>query len=232
MPTMDNRPRQQLILPTAAELEASLSGFRAEWGAVDDVLYRLCRETPSHESKAAVIAKVALIERAYAAGLERQVEFETGQQPIVVAGEYVFENGQTVDQIIGTLIPIREPLTSDGMRAIVEAHGRFTDLLRGVTRKKAMSPRSFTSKYLHFHCPIVPIYDEYARQAVTRRVRRQALDIPFALPSPGDRAYWDYCVRFLRLYEGCMEAGIDVSVKSLDTCLWSIPVRSESAAES
>ena len=45
----------------------------------------------------------------------------------------------------------------------------------------------------------------------------------FALPSGADGEYWEFCVRFLRLYETCRLTGLDVTVKSLDAWPWQVP---------
>ena len=41
--------------------------------------------------------------------------------------------------------------------------------------------------------------------------------------SGADAEYWDFCVRFLHLYEGCQKARLSISVKGLDTYLWAVP---------
>jgi hypothetical protein len=109
------------------------------------------------------------------------------------------------------------------MASIVEQHGRLTHLLQKATTD-GKAPRSFASKYLHFHRPVVPIYDEYARQAIARRVRWESSYTPFPLPPHGDPEYWNYCVRFFRLYDACRQAGTDATVKELDAFLWAVPV--------
>jgi hypothetical protein len=119
---------------------------------------------------------------------------------------------------------VDELLDSSGMATIVEQHGRLTELLQKVATD-GKAPRSFASKYLHFHRPVVPIYDEYARQTISRLVRWESSYAPFALPPHGDRAYWDYCLRFFRLNEGYREAGLKVTVKTLDAYLWAVPAR-------
>ena len=111
------------------------------------------------------------------------------------------------------------------MATIVGVHDRFTQFLVGVTTD-GKSPRSFASKYLHFHNPAVPIYDSYALAGIRRLVRWDAPEIPFARPPGGDDVadgYYQFCARFWRLLEACRDAGREVSVKSLDTYLWSVP---------
>jgi hypothetical protein len=192
---------------------------------VDEVLYQVCREHPDHTDRRWTTAKVALIGRAYSAGLERRVSPPTGQQAIVVIADYCEVHGAEIDEIFRPLHPIEEPLSLGDLVTIVAVHGRLTELLVGVTTD-GKSPRSFVSKYLHFHNPTVPIYDSYALAGAVHAVRWDASLIPFACPPGGDRVpdgYYQFCVRFWRLLEACRDAGREVTVKSLDGWLWSMP---------
>ncbi len=56
--------------------------FDQDWGGVDDVLCRLCEDSPGHSDRRSVTAKLALVGRAYSAGLERCVTPPKGQQAI------------------------------------------------------------------------------------------------------------------------------------------------------
>jgi hypothetical protein len=225
---MASNSNYSLTPPSQDDLTAALAQFNADWGLIDEVLYGLCREHPGHDDRRAVTAKLAMVGRVYAAGLERRVTPPPGQQAIVVIADYILEHGNEVDDIIQALGSVDEPLDSAAMATIVEQHGRLTELLREVaTDHKA--PRSFASKYLHFHRPMVPIYDEYARQAITRQVRWESSYAPFSPPSHADRDYWDYCVRFFRLYDSCRQTGTAATVKELDAFLWAVPTNRESA---
>ena len=212
-------------MPTVDDLARANAELDHDWGGVDDVLRELCRQHPEHTDRRSVTAKVALIGRAYSAGPERRVTPPKGQQAIVVIADYFERHGAEVDEILAPLRPIDEPLSLQGMATIVSAHGRFTQLLVGVTTD-GKSPRSFASKYFHFHNPAVPIYDSYALAGITRLVRWRAAEIPCGCP-PGDDdvadGYYELCVRFWRLLEVCRSAGRKVSVKALDTYLWSAP---------
>jgi len=214
-----------IVVPTAEDLARTTAQFDRDWGGVDDVLRELCRRHPEHTDRRSVTAKVALIGRAYSAGLERRVTPPEGQQAIVVIADYFERHGAKVDEILAPLHPIDEPLSLQGMAIIVGVHGRLTQFLVGVTTD-GKSPRSFASKYLHFHNPAVPIYDSYALADAIRSVRWDATEIPFACPPDGDDVadgYYQFCVRFWRLLEACRNDGREVSVKSLDTYLWSVP---------
>ena len=211
-----------LAAPSQRELNQCVAEFQRDWGLVDDALYDLCRRHPGHTDRSEVTAKIAMVGRVYAAGLERRVTPPPGQQAIAVIAKYAREHGGEIDRIIMALDPVQEPLDPASMSLIVEQHGRLTALLRAVATD-GKAPRSFASKYLHFHRPFVPIYDEYARQKLSRLVRWESSCLPFALSASGDREYWDYCIRFFRLYEAWRAAGVWVTVKTLDAYLWAVP---------
>ena len=63
---------------------------------------------------------------------------------------------------------------------IVELHGYMARAIS--LRTKEVFLASFVSKYLHFHCPIVPIYDSMAQAAISRYVHQR----PFARSDKGD----------------------------------------------
>ena len=184
--------------------------------------------TPTTPIAAGPRPRSHLIGRAYSAGLERRVSPPKGQQAIVVIADYFEVHGAEIDKIMAALRQIEEPLALEDMVTIVAVHGRLTELLVGVTTD-GKSPRSFVSKYLHFHNPTVPIYDSYALAGLVHAVRWDASLIPFACPAGGDRVadgYYQFCVRFWRLLEACRNAGREVTTKSLDGYLWSVPTSS------
>jgi hypothetical protein len=175
--------------PSAAQLDVARRKFDSEWGGVDEVLYGVCRAYPGHSTRRDVMAKVALIGRAYASGVERCVTPPKGEQAIVLVGNYLHEHGGEVDDIIATIREAAEPLSALGMRLIVRQHGRLTALLRSMPHCQR-SPRSFAAKYLHFHHPAVPIFDGYATERLTEMVPWSGDDVAFDRPSQGDEEYW------------------------------------------
>jgi hypothetical protein len=219
-----------IALPSQEELDASVARFQRSWWLVDAVLYGICADYPGHEDLAGVTAKFALVGRVYAAGLERRVTPPKGGQAIEVIGEYALGHGGHIDAILGGLDGISEPLDAEAMGRIVERHGQLTGLLQGVATD-GKAPRSFASKYLHFHRPFVPIYDDYARQKLSHVVAWERTYLPFVLPDHGDRQYWDYCLRLFRLYEACLAAGLRVTVKTLDAYLWAVPTSGKDAEQ-
>lgn len=209
-------------IPTSERLASAAASFDHDWGGVDEVLYGICRQYPGHGVRREVITKVALIDRAYSAGLERQVIPDAGSQAITKIADFVVDHGPEIDDIMAGLALLREPLDDAVTAEIATAHGRFLDLLRHIPTR-GTSPRSFAAKYLHFHQPIVPIYDSYAAARLIKLMPWQAGKAAPAPPTDADAEYWDFCARFLRLYEACIAGGISVSVKGLDTYLWAVP---------
>ena len=209
-------------LPTQQAIDDAAATFEDEWGEVDKVLYAVCREHPKHDERRHVTGKVALVGRGYQAGLERCITPGPGQQAVMVAADYVWKRGGEVDDIVVAVQQVSEPLTAASAQELVEQHGRFTQLL-GEMPECTRRPRSFASKYLHFHHPVVPSYDSYAAESLFGWVKWSKLKIPFPLPAHGDAAYWDYCVRLFRLYDACRDHGRNVTTKTLDTFLRAVP---------
>jgi len=85
-----------------------------------------------------------------------------------------------------------DPNVLEVVRAGQLVHGRLTEPLTGVTTD-GKTPRSFVSKYLHFHNPVVPIYDSCALAGSVRLVRWDVSDLPFDCPPCGDDVPDGYC---------------------------------------
>jgi len=209
-------------LPTSEQLKSAAAALDCDWGAVDEVLYGICRQYPGHAVRREVTAEAALIDRAYAAGLQRQVKPDPGSQAITLIADFLVDHGAEVDEILATLDAVTEPLDALAMARIVDSHGRLTRLLRQLTTSHS-SPRSFTAKYLHFHCSAVPIYDSYAANRLVKLVPWKEVQARFAQPSGADSEYWAFCVRFFRLYKACLNTDSAVTVKGLDAYLWAVP---------
>jgi hypothetical protein len=192
--------------------------YQSLWGLTDEILYRLCRDHPDHASRRAVNAKLWLIGRTYATGLERKAKKTGGQGSALEAvAEHVFKHASQVDTIIAGLQDIREPLDPHKLSRIVAAHGQFTTLLTEALRE-GQTPRSFAAKYLHFHCPAVPIYDSWAWAALGRR-RWDKHSAIFDLPAGAEDVYYSFALRFWYLYCEAQQTGLEVSVRLLDRYL-------------
>jgi hypothetical protein len=135
----------------------------------------------------------------------------------------MLEHGRELDALIDSLRLLGEPLTPETMPLIVQCHGQFTRVMQGIATD-GKAPRSFVAKYLHFHHPVVPLYDSYVAARITKLVRWNRAIVPFECPPEADIEYDRFCVRFFRLYDACLKRRLKVTVKGLDAYLWQVPV--------
>jgi hypothetical protein len=200
----------------------------AKW---DEVLYSLCRPLPAHADRALVYAKVYLIGRSYQTGIERWAKAERqDQKPMDAVAESLLRAAPAVDPAIERLRVLSAQLQDIPNRAALDeicaAHATVLRVLKPVMRKESVQ-RSFVAKYLHFHAPVVPIYDNLAQNAIrdkrlweawsvvpTKRLGRPAAENV-------DAVYWTYCRRLLDLAEAWRVAGVQVepTARRLDTYL-------------
>ena len=132
--------------------------------------------------------------------------------------QHLADHSRDVSRIFEEIKGLKEPLTANKMKAIVTAHGALNALLMRVTRE-SRAARCFASKYLHFHKPIVPIYDNRAERTLTSLVRWNDTLRVFGTNNNVDEVYFKYCCRFLRLYQCLQDEGYDPSVKLVDFLL-------------
>jgi len=148
-----------------ASVWPNINKFMAFWKRYevwDSTLYRLCRDFADHQDKAGVYAKVYLIGRSYQTGIERHAEDKSRQRkPLNVVADALHTNRRTVDLAIAKLRVLGEGPTSANLQDICEMHMRVLRVVKRVTRQNS-NPWSFVSTYLHFHAPVVPIYDNVA----------------------------------------------------------------------
>ncbi len=82
-----NSSGAHLSIPTSAEVAQAAARFQTDWDLIDHLLYGLCRDYLGHSNRAAVYAKLAMIDRVYAAGMERRVSPPGGRQAIEVIAD-------------------------------------------------------------------------------------------------------------------------------------------------
>jgi hypothetical protein len=211
-----------------SEYEEAWDYYKRNWKILDDYLYRLCSEKPGHNSMGVILAKIGIIGRTYATGIERSVkverkiENEPGQALERIA-DHLFENKQAVSSIFDKLEMVEQPLSLDKLSVILELYGEFSQLLREgrQTSERPLlrdnrNPRSFVSKYMHFHCPAVPVYDSVGAARIRKRYRWRKT---FELCDQGevDVEYYRFCMRFWQLYREAPEN--EKTVKRLDNYL-------------
>lgn len=198
--------------------------YRDNWALTDRTLYDLCERYPAHNDPAAVNAKVLLIGRGFASGIERNIPSKRSMgSALGQLATHLIEQHDAVDGILSQLAKTKEPLTADAIPIIVAAHGRFCQLLRQITQKKK-GVRSFASKYLHFHCPRVPMIDSnsYACAWKMRSPGRKSwarMKEAFAWTEPADWDYYCFVLCFWHVYTYLQERRLEVSVRLVDQYL-------------
>jgi hypothetical protein len=198
------------------EFDSSRRLRSERWALHDQILYDMCRAHPNHTDPGEVNAKVGIIARSYATGIERKIGSDGSQSSALrKLCDFILAKGALVDRALAPLRGLEEPLTPDGLRTIVESHGRLVSMLRKLLRDGQAS-RSFWSKYLHFHSPVVPVYDSYVAAQLPSHVRwSPKLDV-FGPSDSSDEVYRRYVLRFFALYQRVRKERPDVRVKEID----------------
>ena len=207
--------------PQLPQFAEATQFYACNWQATDEALYALCRKHPDHQSHLSINAKLSIIGRSYATGIERKIRTRYYQgSALEPLGDHVWSCRHRLDRAMQPLREVREPLTIEGLSVILEVHGRILAVIRPALRPR-QTPRSFVSKYLHFHCPAVPIYDSVAERELKKLVRWEPSLEVIRKPSPADETYFRFSMRFWSLHESLREKGATVTAKSLDNfILW------------
>ena len=195
--------------------------YRSQWQHADQILYGIARPHCGPCTSAEANAKLLIIGRSYATGIERLIPND-GSNAISCLSAFFEDNRRRVDSLVSQLDGVKEPLRPEKLKKILCVHGDFVCLLKQLTRGGA-APRSFASKYLHFHCPAVPIYDAVAAQELTCLYPWRRNPEVFEPPSQADPEYARFVSRFWRLYRDALKAVSpvgQVTVKLLDYYLW------------
>jgi len=213
-------PSAGVKVPSAKELQNAVDAFDAEWGGVDEVLYAACAHY-ADDSARALMTKCILIDRAYSAGLDRQVGAPEGGRSVDTLFEFAVERVRAVAETVAGLAGLAEPLTEEKLWRVIVQHGRLCALM-SADLTGGSAPRSFASKLLHFHCRIVPIMDSDCARNLGERMPR-GLPRPFSQPPATDVEYYSFCVRLFCFYEACKAVRPSTTVKDLDAFLWTPP---------
>jgi hypothetical protein len=136
----------------------------SDWDLGNRVLYSLCRRYPAHDRKQAVIAKVWLVGRAYAAALERRRKFRKMRNDEFYRKKIapiIMDSAIDVWIASATRTPRLDP---ESLPTILEVHAKVTNLFSTLS---GLDKRSLASKYLRFHLPRrFFIYDTRAVKAI------------------------------------------------------------------
>jgi hypothetical protein len=199
-------------------LTQAIASYEAGWKPVDNELYDLCGRRSSQADFADVYTKVAIIGRVYEAGVARAWRGEGDPETEVT--RVLIEHADLVQNGLQRLK--NRSFDRQTAAEIVELHGHVA---RAISHRSGdVFLPSFVSKYLHFHCPIVPIYDSRAQEAIGDLVdweligpiRKMLAELP-----EWARAYRNFVAAFVILYERARtQTSLKPTVKELDYMLW------------
>jgi hypothetical protein len=193
-----------------AEYDRAHAAYKAYKPLLDSTLYDLCAKHPGHTDRREVHAKFCIVNRTYAAGLERSI----GVGGLSSVVDHVLNNRDRMGKIIRHVRALKGPLNPDKLEIILRAHAQLDSLMSEITQK-GHSVRSFASKYLHFHNPLVPIYDALAWASL----RELAPRAPKVLPKNGDRTFRRFLERFWSLHRELRRAGRKPTARRIDSYL-------------
>src|SRR4030042_2454943 len=132
------------------------------WDLGNEVLYTLCRNHPRHDRPDAIIAKIWLIGRSYAAAIERRKNAngkDTSDDFYKTTVVRKIKKSR-LDDWLGSL-PKNVTHAWAEVGLAVTVHKRLMDLFSDMT---GLDKRSLASKYLHFHRPdMFFLYDTRAK---------------------------------------------------------------------
>jgi hypothetical protein len=204
----------------ARQADQAMTRYQAGWQSIDLELYELCRRRSNPQDFDDVYAKVVVISRVYNAGLNRAWKGSRNPGPEIQIAKRLISHADLVAD------PLKELADQSFDRAslvnIVALHGQLTRMLSSLAGDVWLT--SFVSKYLHFHCPVVPVYDSRASARIRRGLvdGRSVRSMQAAVAEPEGRvlAYYRFATIFLTLYERIYaEAGLEPSVKEVDYLL-------------
>lgn len=210
--------------PSVKQYKAACRTYEANYAALNQVLYDLCRQHPDHKRRDAINAKLWVIARTYATGIERHIRTIGSQgSSLTQLAAHFWQHRREVDACLSKLRGVREPLSPAKLTVILAAHGRLLQIVQPRLRRRA-SPRSFISKYLHFHCPSVPIYDGITA-AMLRRLYPWRRDLAICeVPRHADQEYTRFVLRFWQYYQVMRKKRQKVSAKLIDESLLALAV--------
>ena len=186
---------------------------------LNGVLYDMCTGMPGHTDKRELWAKVWIIGRAYATGIERHQKKNDRLGSTIATLEGA---ASWLDEGLNALREKGQVPAVEHLPELANLHGMLLKAL-SVHMRESHRPRSFVSKYLHFHAPIFPIYDSVANRQLRKWYRwNRTWAKEYPLPAEADLEYWRYCVRLSRMVQDWTELSMVPTARNLDTyLLWS-----------
>ena len=118
------------------------------WKIGNDILYKMCKNYPSHKDDVEVIAKIWLIGRSYAASIERGAKDKNNEKQ----EESIYE--KIVPKVFSEYREkIDEALSKTSKSDLQQIFYTYDLVLKCFNKITIKWHRSLTSKYLHFHQP-------------------------------------------------------------------------------
>jgi hypothetical protein len=212
-----------------AHYQSVCRDYWENWAALDQALYDLCKRHPRHHNRDAINTKLWILGRTYATGIERQIRSNGTQgNSLERLAEKFYSHRHDVDKILSQLQKVKQPLNPEKLTKILEAHGQFLRLIKKMKLiRGGQSPRSFVSKYLHFHHPVVPIYDSVALKVLKGKYSRMEVNGEVQLPKGADDDYWNFLRRFWKFYQEIKKSGGEQGVKLADNYLLALAKEEE-----
>ncbi len=187
-------------MPLDLRAAVELARLPSPWDVGNEVLYELCTRHPFHTEVPAVIAKVWLIGRAYAAAIERgrskaeKTEEENDDFYVKKVGSEIVRS--EIDIWIKAARQYERPST-ESFGTLLEVHHLTTQLFCKIS---GLKKRSLASKYLHFHVPgLFYIYDTRAVEAVRKLSAVEGCAGRATVPADND--YQKFAEKCLRLQQ-------------------------------
>jgi hypothetical protein len=201
------------------QYEMAWKDYSGKWAAFNATLYEMCEKNLRHDDLGNAIRKVGIISRAYATGLERHTSENNKESNIIGVARTFTRLARSIDsdfRELNKMSTMNNGLSPELLERTMRMHGMLVSSIANLARD-ANSLRSFVSKYMHFHCPLVPLYDSRANSVLTNwyplRTKR---NYRIAFNRDFDELYYRFCNRFLLYWDDALNAGLTVSVRRLD----------------
>jgi hypothetical protein len=92
------------------EYKKACTDYKQNWALLNEILYKMCKDCRFHKNLSAINAKVWIIGRTYATGIERMISSIGAQgDSLGQLAKHMYKNRTILDSIFNRLLSIREP---------------------------------------------------------------------------------------------------------------------------
>jgi len=207
------------MIVSVTNKDVDLALAPSPWDLGNMVLYDLCKKYPKHESDEAIIAKIWLIGRSYAAAIERRKIVQASSDDFYKKTVAKSIKESKIDHWLANL-PEHIVNPWEQLDTVIMAHKKLMDLFKRIT---GLEKRALASKYLHFHRPdVFFIYDSRARQAISK-IAPSINQIPEIKCKESDKEYLFFVRKCLWLKDDIFKRfGIALTPRQIDKILLSV----------